>query len=57
MIDPLTSLMKDQYDGLVNCGIDCCTFINALVQDKAAREQQMERSRFLFVFMSPNGSV
>lgn len=53
VIDPLTSLMKDQYDGLVNCGIDCCTFINALVQDKAAREQQMERSRFLFVFMSP----
>lgn len=53
VIDPLVSLMKDQYDGLVKGGIDCCTFINSLVEDKAAREMMMERSRVMFVFLSP----
>ena len=53
VIDPLVSLMKDQYDGLIGSGIDCCTFINSLVQDKSAREQAMEQSKMMFVFLSP----
>ena len=53
VIDPLISLMKDQYDGLINTGIDCCTYINSTVQNKAVREEQMEQSKMLFVFLSP----
>ncbi|MCM1311922.1 MAG: DEAD/DEAH box helicase [Bacteroides sp.] len=54
VIDPLVSLMKDQYDGLINAGIDCCTYINSQVYDtRAEREYDMEHSKCLFVFMSP----
>lgn len=53
IVDPLSSLMKDQYDGLISAGIDCCTYINSTVKDKEERAQQMERSEMLFVFMSP----
>lgn len=55
IIDPLRSLMKDQYDGLVNIGIDTCTFINATLsaQEKDERERQMESSQMQFVFLSP----
>lgn len=53
VIDPLISLMKDQYDGLISAGIDCCTFINSTVVNKAEREELMEQSKMLFVFLSP----
>jgi superfamily II DNA helicase RecQ len=55
VIDPLRSLMKDQYDGLVNVGIDTCTFINSTLsaQEKDEREKQMETSQMQFVFLSP----
>jgi len=55
IIDPLRSLMKDQYDGLINNGIDFCTYINASVpaSERADREKNMEASRLLFVFVSP----
>lgn len=55
IIDPLRSLMKDQYDGLVNLGIDTCTFINSTLtsQEKEKRERQMESSQMQFVFLSP----
>lgn len=53
VIDPLVSLMKDQYDGLKRNSIDCCTFINAKVDDKNAREEMMERSMVQFLFLSP----
>lgn len=55
VIDPLKSLMKDQYDGLVNSGIDCTTFINSTLssEEKKYRERQLESSQLLFVFLSP----
>jgi superfamily II DNA helicase RecQ len=55
VIDPLRSLMKDQYDGLINNGIDFCTYINSSINsaDKKVRETQMESSQLLFVFVSP----
>ena len=55
VIDPLVSLMKDQYDGLTHNGIDSCTFINATVDagEKNKREAMMERSKVQFLFLSP----
>lgn len=55
VIDPIVSLMKDQYDGLIRNGIDSCTYINSLVSmaDKVVRAQMMERSKLQFVFLSP----
>ncbi|MDE5877466.1 MAG: DEAD/DEAH box helicase [Muribaculaceae bacterium] len=53
VVDPLMSLMKDQYDGLLKIGIDFCTYINSKVQDKAYRESLMKDSKILFVFLSP----
>lgn len=53
VIDPLVSLMQDQYDGLIHNSIDCCTLINATVTDKNNREEMMERSKVQFLFLSP----
>lgn len=53
VIDPLRSLMKDQYDGLINVGIDTCTYINSSVTDNSEREKRMETSQMQFVFLSP----
>jgi ATP-dependent DNA helicase RecQ len=53
IVDPLMSLMKDQYDGLLKLGIDFCTFINSKVKDRAERETLMKESKLLFVFLSP----
>jgi superfamily II DNA helicase RecQ len=55
IIDPLRSLMKDQYDGLINVGIDTCAFINSSLSstEKNDREKQMETSQLQFVFLSP----
>src|SRR5690606_31106823 len=54
IIDPLRSLMKDQYDGLMNVGIDTCTFINSTLsaQERNEREKQLETSQMQFVFLS-----
>lgn len=55
VIDPLRSLMQDQYDGLIANGIDCCTFINSSVEghERSNREYMIEQSQCLFAFMSP----
>lgn len=55
VVDPLKSLMKDQYDGLVNNGIDCCAYINSSLSwnEQKRREKQLESSQLLFVFLSP----
>lgn len=55
VVDPLRSLMADQYEGLLKSGIDCCTFINSTIgtHEREQRESMMEYSRLLMVFMSP----
>ena len=55
VIDPLKSLMKDQYDGLVSSGIDYGAFINSTLtsSEKKEKENQLESSQLLFVFLSP----
>ena len=55
VVDPLRSLMADQYDGLIKAGIDTCTYINAIVdaQEKEKRAKMMETSMVQFVFLSP----
>ena len=55
VIDPLTSLMKDQYDGLIKNGIDCCTFINASIgrEEMLEREAKMTESKVQIIFVSP----
>ncbi|MBD5174171.1 MAG: ATP-dependent DNA helicase RecQ [Bacteroidales bacterium] len=53
IVDPLMSLMKDQYDGLLKNGIDFCIYINSKVENKAYRESLMKDSKMLFVFLSP----
>lgn len=55
VIDPLRSLMKDQFDGLIRAGIDTCTYINSDT-DASTREYRMthmEQSLLQFVFLSP----
>ena len=55
VVDPLRSLMADQYDGLIKSGIDACTFINSTVdgREKEKRAKMMESSMVQFVFLSP----
>ena len=55
VVDPLRSLMADQYDGLVKSGIDACTYINSTVDahEKDKRAKMMETSMVQFVFLSP----
>jgi superfamily II DNA helicase RecQ len=55
IVDPLSSLMRDQYDGLMSAGIDCCTYINSTIakEDRKIREFQMQSSQMIFVFLSP----
>jgi superfamily II DNA helicase RecQ len=55
IIDPLKSLMKDQYDGLINNGIDCCAYINSSLtkEERERAETNLESSRLLFIFLSP----
>lgn len=59
VVDPLRSLMKDQYDGLKNNLIDCCTYINSSIKNDAPtyerdhREEMMETSQVLMMFLSP----
>lgn len=55
VVDPLTSLMKDQYDGLLKLGIDNCTFINSTIGKEAMlqREAKMAESKVQILFISP----
>ncbi|MCD8432552.1 DEAD/DEAH box helicase [Tenacibaculum finnmarkense genomovar ulcerans] len=55
IVDPLRSLMKDQYDGLITAGIDSCAYINSSLtkQEKDNAERKLEESKLLFIFLSP----
>jgi len=55
VIDPLKSLMSDQYEGLLHVQIDCCTYTNAALskQEREKREAYLESSQILFMFLSP----
>ena len=47
VVDPLRSLMKDQYDGLVSAGIDSCTYINSAIEvpKEIIEKREIERYR------------
>lgn len=57
VIDPLKGLMKDQYDGLINTGIDCVSYINSDItknrDESLKREQALTGSQILIMFLSP----
>lgn len=53
VIDPLISLMSDQYEGLRRAHIDCCAEINSKTTDSLESENRMAASKLLFVFVSP----
>ncbi len=55
VIDPIKSLMQDQYDNLVKNGIDSCNFINSKLtrQEKTIATNQVTESKVLFTFVSP----
>ncbi len=55
IVDPLRSLMQDQYDGLINVGIDSCAYINSSLSniEKMDVERKMEQSQLQFIFLSP----
>ncbi|MDD6088965.1 MAG: helicase-related protein [Desulfovibrionaceae bacterium] len=55
VIDPLVSLMKDQVDGLLTNGIDCCAYINSTLsrQEKEEVSTKLSDSQYLLCFLSP----
>jgi ATP-dependent DNA helicase RecQ len=55
VVDPINSLMKDQYDKLIDNGIGNSTFINSF-NSKEEREVRMEglmEGKYLIFFVSP----
>lgn len=57
VVDPLKGLMKDQYDGLINAGIDCISYINSDItsnkEEAYKREQELTGSQIQIMFLSP----
>lgn len=55
VIDPLRSLMLDQYEGLLANGIDTCTYINSSIDknERGRREFQLEQAQCQIVFLAP----
>lgn len=55
IVDPLISLTKDQYDGLRENGIDCCSFINSKISsyEKEIRVSMLKEARLLMLFLTP----
>ena len=55
VIDPIKSLMQDQYDNLIKNGIDSCNFINSKLsrEEKAIATSQVTDSKIIFSFVSP----
>jgi ATP-dependent DNA helicase RecQ len=60
VIDPIRSLMKDQFDGLREIGIDKCEFINSTLTPAERRYNQnvlLVNGRLQFIFVSPERFV
>lgn len=56
IVDPIKSLMKDQYQGLLRQRIDCCVYINSSLKSAKERElaaSKMVKANVLFTFVSP----
>lgn len=57
VVDPLKGLMKDQYDGLLNIGIDCISYINGDItknyEEGRKRELALTGSQVQIMFLSP----
>ena len=57
VVDPLKGLMKDQYDGLLNTGIDCISYINSDItknfKEGRRRELALTGSQAQIMFLSP----
>lgn len=57
VVDPLKGLMKDQYDGLLNIGIDCISYINGDIiknyEEGRKRELALTGSQVQVMFLSP----
>ena len=55
IIDPITSLMQDQYDNLLKNHIDACIFINSSLNQpqKMRATEKLSQAEVLFTFISP----
>ncbi|MBK6450327.1 DEAD/DEAH box helicase [Candidatus Brachybacter algidus] len=55
VIDPIKSLMQDQFDNLLKNGIDCCNFINSKLtrEEKTIATNKVAESKVIFTFISP----
>jgi ATP-dependent DNA helicase RecQ len=55
VVDPINSLMKDQYDKLLENGITRASFINSFnsKEERHQRMQQLAEGQFLILFVSP----
>jgi len=56
IVDPIKSLMKDQYEGLRRSGIDGAVFINSSIKTAWEREKAADKmcnAEVLFTFISP----
>jgi superfamily II DNA helicase RecQ len=60
VVDPIKSLMLDQYDGLHDNWIDAASYVNGSVRSRVQRELRLARLRrgeLLFFFISPERMV
>lgn len=56
VVDPIKSLMQDQFEGLQKNWIDATSFVNSSVRSAAQRElrlRRLSRGELLFFFISP----
>ena len=55
VVDPINSLMKDQYDKLIDNGISNASYINSFntKDEREARMQKLVESNYLILFVSP----
>lgn len=59
IVDPIRSLMVDQFNSLKEIGIDRCAYINSTLStaERVYNQQLMGEAGFLFIFVSPERFV